>query len=144
MKNLIIIWLFVAAFLLVAGNAQAADVWALYTNDGMLARVGGGDDIEIGIEVDTIYDWNRAFEQADYIGGVYVVKKFNDPVIAPYIGGRLLADYENRWETLGGPVGGVVIGNLLTIEGRYTASGNDAERFKIDEWELGIGFKLKF
>ena len=133
--------------LLVAGNARAMNVWALYEDSGFAARLGTGDKIEIGTEFKALMNWTYPFQDADYLGGIYGVWKFgnDDAFLNPYIGGRILFDYEiNDWPSVGGPVAGIVLSDFIVVEYQNQHWSGELDRLRIDEHLITAGVRLKF
>jgi len=133
--------------LLVAGNARAMNVWALYEDSSFTARLGEGDKIEVGAEFKACMDWTLPFQDADYLGGLYGVLKLgnSDVFLNPYVGGRILFDYENEWDTIGGPVAGVVLSDFITVEYQNQYWSGEIARLRPDRELIVIGIKpIKF
>jgi len=160
MRSLLLVFT-ICISLLVAGSAQAANVWALYDNDGFTARLGTevGSNIEIGIEEKAYMDWTYPFQKANYLGGLYgIIKPASDitpemtsrqalepDLLTPYIGGRILFDYEDsELPAVGGPVVGVLICDIVTFEYQYQEWADRLKKLKPDRHNLTVGLKLRF
>lgn len=143
-----LVCLVIVLCLLVAGNVQGMNVWTMYEDAGFTMRLGQevGSNIEIGIEEKVETDWDRPFQDGDYLGGIFAIVKFADEnaLLAPYIGGRILFDYEDDFGAIGGPVGGVLIGKLVAVEYQYQDWQNDLDAWKPDRHVINIGFKFRF
>ena len=140
----------VVVVLLVAGTAQGMNVWALYDDSGFTGRLGTelgeAKNVEIGAEWQSCFDWKKPFHGEDYLGGVYGVLKLfdSDALLNPYIGGRILFDYENDADYIGGPLAGLLLGDGLIFEYAYQDWSRDMKRISPDRHKVTVGLRLRF
>jgi len=145
-------WLVMLAMvicLLVAGNAQAVNLWAMYEDTSFITRLGTdiGDSFEVGAELQSSMDWDYPFTGTDYLGGIYGIAKVGDrnAFINPYVGGRILTTFESDFDAvIGGPVVGVLIKEVVVIEGRNQYWSSNMDCWKPDEWVFSAGVTLRF